>query len=286
VKFRIQSSKRSANGKLQLVRYITARDVVQRLDEVLPGRWSYTCDVLRRGASGAAVEAKGVIWIGEMRREAMGTARDDSADPGKATKSADSDALKRAGVMFGIGAYLYALPPCWYKTESDKYISAQELIALRREYAQLVKLEMATSTLSADDLHGDDDEASATDEDAPAPRQQPRMETKTETKAATAADVFPARQSEPDAEPANTEDYWSQVAPKDHQLAVAALLRQKGYKTREVVATYFNQLTHTERYDMDSVTALVAGDAQWLTRQIHKQALDDLSKRKDSPKSA
>lgn len=159
VKFRIQSAKTTdREGRVQLVRYITARDVVRRLNEVVgAGGWSYDFDVLARSPkTGAVSEVKGCLTVGGVTKCAIGTAKDDAADLGKQSKSADADGLKRAAVLHAVAAYLYELPPCWHRV-NGKAPNAVELRELREAYAKLLKLDTANvGTLQADDF--DDDE--------------------------------------------------------------------------------------------------------------------------------
>lgn len=80
--------------------YIDARAVAQRLDDVVaPDGWQFTCEVAVSGV------IKGRLEIGGRVREDFGYPNsDDDAEP---YKSAVSDALKRCGVLFGIGRHLY-----------------------------------------------------------------------------------------------------------------------------------------------------------------------------------
>lgn len=81
--------------------YVDARAVMQRLDDVLtPGGWDFTSSVI----PGTDV-VHGVLTIGGVVREDYGYPNSDHDE--EPIKAASSDALKRCGVMFGIGRHLY-----------------------------------------------------------------------------------------------------------------------------------------------------------------------------------
>jgi hypothetical protein len=126
--------RKSSKGSAQLLVYIQARDVMDRLDDVFgTGMWSdsYSTVLLRddgkdeRGVNQfvCAVECKlGVNahpdWMtGSMHVSDVGTG--DGAD---AVKGAYSDALKRAAVKLGVGRYLYGLKlETWYPLDERGY---------------------------------------------------------------------------------------------------------------------------------------------------------------------
>lgn len=91
---------------VKVLAYLTARAVMDRLDEVFGvGGWSHS---IREAHIG---NAAGII----CRIEARGVAHEDIADASdiEAMKGAASGALKRAAVHFGIGRYLYFLEEGW-----------------------------------------------------------------------------------------------------------------------------------------------------------------------------
>ncbi len=90
------------NRKVQLLAYIDARAVAQRLDEVF-GPLGWSC---RHG-----IHSQGVTCT----IEAGGAVREDGAQYTdiESFKGGLSDAFKRAAVRFGIGAYLYDLDSPW-----------------------------------------------------------------------------------------------------------------------------------------------------------------------------
>lgn len=93
------------NGKpwAQIVPYVTARAVAERLDEVYgPESWSVSYTPL--GTEGFMCR----ITVDGVSKE-DGASRTD-IEP---IKGGISDAFKRAGVAWGIGRYLYAMPTAW-----------------------------------------------------------------------------------------------------------------------------------------------------------------------------
>lgn len=105
-------TKAGRDGKSSAAFYIDARLAVERLNAVVgPDHWS---DEYRLLADGSVVPA--LHYPIECRLTVCGVTRcdvgqlADSRVDDKAWKSAYSDALKRAAVKFGIGAYLYAIP--------------------------------------------------------------------------------------------------------------------------------------------------------------------------------
>jgi len=93
--------------KALAVAYIDARAVMNRLDDVVQGDWSFRWEAIA-GVGGAV---KGMLTVCGVTREDVGEEGD--SDQGQTCKAAVSDALKRAAVQFGIGRYLYDLDPTW-----------------------------------------------------------------------------------------------------------------------------------------------------------------------------
>jgi len=95
----------SSDGtKVSLLAYITARGVMDRLDDVFGiGGWSDTYE--RWGVKG--IKCRLSVCIG-----GEWVAKEDGADETdiESTKGGISDALKRVAVKIGIGRYLYLLP--------------------------------------------------------------------------------------------------------------------------------------------------------------------------------
>jgi hypothetical protein len=84
----------------RMLSYVDARAVAQRLDDVLtPEGWDFTWTL-----EGEAI-VHGRLIIGGVIREDAGYPNSDRDE--EPIKAAVSDALKRCGVLFGIGRHLY-----------------------------------------------------------------------------------------------------------------------------------------------------------------------------------
>jgi len=98
---------RQRDDKGTPIRYIDARTVIERLNEVCPGEWHFETDLLHVPSG-----EKGDKWVFKGRLTVCGVTQEDVGmndneqyfDP---PKSAVSDALKRCAVHFGIGIELY-----------------------------------------------------------------------------------------------------------------------------------------------------------------------------------
>ena len=105
------------NKSVNVLPYLTARGVMQRLDEVfgIEG-WEDSYEVLSDGVKCKLSVNIGGEWI----------AKEDVASFTniEALKGAFSDSLKRAGVKFGIGRYLYDLSGSWVDILPDKPYNA------------------------------------------------------------------------------------------------------------------------------------------------------------------
>jgi len=106
VKVQVVSKDRT---KGQVVAYVDARTVLDRLDEAVgPTGWSDGYEVLNNGTDydgRRLVEVKCTLTV-------LGVSKEDVGE-GDSLKAAFSDALKRAAVKFGVGRYLYRLPKVW-----------------------------------------------------------------------------------------------------------------------------------------------------------------------------
>ncbi len=127
IDFRVQSEKKSERtGKVQIVAYIDARAVQDRLDEVIgAGNWSFDWTPLVID-NGEVMVAKGVLTVYGVSKADAGSASNFEQSLG-----AVSHCFKRAAVHWGIARYLYDLPQLWI-TMAGKYLSPQELADLRR----------------------------------------------------------------------------------------------------------------------------------------------------------
>jgi hypothetical protein len=94
------------DGKALAVAYIDARAVMNRLDfAVGPGNWSFDWNAV----GGDPKRIKGTLTVCGVSRSDAGEAEKED----EPVKSAVSDALKRCGVHFGVGRYLYYLGGVW-----------------------------------------------------------------------------------------------------------------------------------------------------------------------------
>jgi Rad52/22 family double-strand break repair protein len=115
--------------------YIDARDVMNRLDEVCgAANWQdeYTETATGRVMCRIGIRCEdGWVWKGDG-------AGDSDVE---AAKGAISDALKRAGVKWGIGRYLYDMPATWVAIEQRGKTS----IIKDSEYAKLERVAGGTT---------------------------------------------------------------------------------------------------------------------------------------------
>jgi len=108
----------------QVVAYIDARTVLDRLDEVVgPGHWQDSYEIIadRQDGERRLVEVRCRLTI-------MGITKEDVGE-GDSAKAAFSDALKRAAVKFGVGRYLYRLPKVW--ADLDQYGNIKDREAVK-----------------------------------------------------------------------------------------------------------------------------------------------------------
>jgi len=99
--------------KLNVIAYLTARGIMSRLDEIFGiNHWKDEYEVLTDG-----VKCKLSVYLdGEW------VTKEDVASFTniEALKGAFSDSLKRAGVKFGIGRYLYDVPDYWVEVKETR----------------------------------------------------------------------------------------------------------------------------------------------------------------------
>src|SRR4051794_22299442 len=109
------------------IAYIDARAVEDRLDQVFGvDGWQDSYHMLPNGNVVCKLRVKiGTEWI---EKSDVGS-QSDQPDEGDRTKSAFSDALKRAAVKLGIGRYLYRLPQQWvdYDPQTRQLASTPKL---------------------------------------------------------------------------------------------------------------------------------------------------------------
>ena len=123
--------KTAPGARVQLLPYVDARDVQDRLDAVVgPGGWSFALEAL--------VIDKGELRVARGRLTIYGVAKDDigTASTFESSKGCASDCLKRAAVLFGVARYLYALPPVWVTLDHKGHVPAATLARLREGLAR------------------------------------------------------------------------------------------------------------------------------------------------------
>lgn len=125
VDFRVQG-RATEQGRAQVVAYIDARAVQERLDAVVgAGNWSFDWTPLVID-NGEVMVAKGTLSV-------LGVSKSDAGSASNFEQSlgAVSHCFKRAAVHWGIGRYLYNLPASWVSVEKGGRISEQVLRELR-----------------------------------------------------------------------------------------------------------------------------------------------------------
>lgn len=111
VKWKVQTNPKEGKEQALVVAYIDARDVAERLDMVFPGGWSdeYVDPVFV--SDNPSLECR--LTIAGVTRRDVGEVDKN----GWSLKDLYSDAFKRAGVKFGIGAFLYRFPVVFAKVD-------------------------------------------------------------------------------------------------------------------------------------------------------------------------
>ena len=101
----------------RFVAYIEANTVRERLDEVVPGEWDLTLELLPPVAAlDESTETGGCSF--KARLQILGVIREDIGT-GRDYKQASTDAFKRAAVRFGIGHELYGYEQNWVEVDGD-----------------------------------------------------------------------------------------------------------------------------------------------------------------------
>lgn len=126
VDFRAQGRVNEQTGRGQVVAYIDARAVQDRLDAVVgAGNWSFDWQPLVID-KGEVMIAKGTLTLYGVSKSDAGTASNFEQSLG-----AVSHCFKRAAVHWGVGRYLYNLPATWVAVEKGGRIPEQVLRDLR-----------------------------------------------------------------------------------------------------------------------------------------------------------
>jgi hypothetical protein len=184
VKWRADSKKPDNRGRVRCLVYLDASLVRERLDQV---DLEWAAEYHDLGSSGSdplgvklhvPTECKLVV-CGVMRSGVGQTAT--TQITGSLIKAARSDALKRAALEFGVGAYLRALKTFdvaqggfWLRQGGPKAgqvggLTRDGVKALRADYAKMIDHPMLTERFGAAVEYGDleDDDRSATPEAHP-----------------------------------------------------------------------------------------------------------------------
>lgn len=127
---RAVEAKKTTQPKGIALAYLDARDVMERLDDVC-GVDGWQCRYSH--AETKTVCEIGVLIAGDWIWKADGAGDTDI----EASKGALSDAFKRAGVRWGIGRYLYALPNRWVDLDDRWRITANSMSLLMGDLKRL-----------------------------------------------------------------------------------------------------------------------------------------------------
>ena len=101
----------------RFVAYIEANTVRERLDDVVPGEWDLTLELMPTVVSTDETTETGPCSF-KARLQILGVIREDIGT-GKDYKQASTDAFKRAAVRFGIGHELYGYEQNWVEVDGD-----------------------------------------------------------------------------------------------------------------------------------------------------------------------
>jgi hypothetical protein len=122
----VQGRANEQTGRGQVVAYIDARVVQDRLDAIVgAGNWSFDWTPLVID-NGEVMVTKGTLTIFGVPKSDAGSASNFEQSLG-----AVSHCFKRAAVHWGIGRYLYSLPATWVQVEKGGRISEPVLRDLR-----------------------------------------------------------------------------------------------------------------------------------------------------------
>src|SRR5262245_43179494 len=100
----------------RFVAYIEAPTVFARLDDVVPGEWDLTLELLP--APTLADQEGEALCAFKCRLQILGVVREDVGQ-GRDYKSAATDAFNRAAVRFGIANELYRYDVNWVRVDGD-----------------------------------------------------------------------------------------------------------------------------------------------------------------------
>lgn len=178
VDFRVQGRANEQTGRAQVVAYIDARSVQDRLDAVVgAGNWSFDWQPLVID-KGEVMVAKGTLTIFGVSKADAGSASNFEQSLG-----AVSHCFKRAAVHWGIGRYLYNLPMAWVSVEKGGRIPETVMRELRG------KLPRPNGRASAPEIEEREQEADAGAERKGVPQRMRPMSAAPTAPASMAADA-------------------------------------------------------------------------------------------------
>lgn len=123
-----------ARDKALAMPYADVRAYQKRLDEVCGLNWSVTF----KPWEGGRIICE--LTINSVTRSSTG----ESEGGGNAGTSAEAQAFKRAGAMFGLGRYLYDLPKVWVEYDAQrKRVTDGGEADLRKRYTTWYERKMA-----------------------------------------------------------------------------------------------------------------------------------------------
>lgn len=184
------------NGKSAAAFYIDARLVAERLNYAVgAGNWSDSYRLIAEGR-----ETPALYYPIECSLTVLGVTKCDIGQGAntvlddKAWKSAYSDALKRAAVKFGIGAYLYTLGQHWAQVEVGqngkvKGFTDEGKKSLRDLYKRWLASDLNTFGVALD--HGDVEEEIVPSAPATAETRAPKVAATPAPVAATSSNFTP-----------------------------------------------------------------------------------------------
>lgn len=255
-KIKFRAADRSRKGQVDLLAYIDARDVAERLDEVLGAdKWREKTmqPVMEDGRMSGIIHTL-ELFIGDtwVSRSDVG-----SASSLEALKGAASDAFKRAAVKFGIGAYLYDMPKTRVPVEAldefgqppelpeipDWALTSEELaIRIAEREAQAKAGAEAQPEAKKADLEAKD--SSKTQEALKEKKRGPKPRKMPEQPSSAGARVFEAKKDPESAA-------WSAVEFRAFEDAVLAVMTQ--YPTAESIVEPLTQLDSAVRAELHPI---------------------------------
>jgi hypothetical protein len=166
VDFRVQGRVNEQTNRAQVLAYIDARAVQDRLDAVVGcGNWSFDWSPIVSD-NGEVMVAKGTLTVYGVSKSDAGSASNFEQSLG-----AVSHCFKRAAVQWGIGRYLYSLPIAWVTVERGGRIPELVLRELRSGLPQPGERAIQSGD-EPQPQHSvqviDDTKSSSTQKDAPA----------------------------------------------------------------------------------------------------------------------